>query len=109
VAVGRHRDAEAGPADDDPAREAALLHTFRHLVRVVGVVDRVGRVRADVLVGDTEPLEGLPDLLLQLEAGVVGAEDDPVAHLEAPVYRPPLGARGGPPEAQLASFFFASG
>ena len=74
--VGGERHADAGAADQDAAIEFAGRDRAPDLGRVVGIVDRLVRVGAEVAVRRAQLVERVLDQFLQLEAGMVCANRD---------------------------------
>ena len=74
--VGGDRGAHAAAADEHAALGAAVDHGPSHRLRGVGVVDGLRGVRAHVEHLVPVLAQQLRELLLEDEAGVVGADDD---------------------------------
>src|SRR6266545_852751 len=72
--VGGHAGAHSAAADEHGPLRAPVLHGQGHLLRVVGIIDGRGRVRAHVDHVVSLLAKGLRHLLLQREAGVVGPD-----------------------------------
>ncbi len=76
VPVGGDRHPDPRSADQDPARGLAALDRLGQPVRVIGVVDAVRRIGAEVhrLVAEVGEVAG--QILLELVAGVIRREQD---------------------------------
>ena len=67
------------PQSSTPRSRFAVGHPLRERMRVVGVVGRLGAVGAEVLDRRSpSSRERALELFLQLEAGVVGGDEDSV-------------------------------
>ncbi len=76
VAVGGHRDADAGAADQHAALGLARGHGVGHGHAEVRIVDRLGGVGAEVQHLETRLLQVALENLLQVEAGMIRRDRD---------------------------------
>ena len=86
-AVGRHRGPDAAAAQDDSAIGAMLAHRGAHCPGVIGVIDALAVVGADVqhlsVLARYEHFDGF----LQREAGVIRSDCYPHVQLSRPISR----------------------
>ncbi|SCM74367.1 hypothetical protein KL86PLE_130191 [uncultured Pleomorphomonas sp.] len=101
--VGGERDAEAGAADGDAELRPSGQYHPRRLLAPLGIVGALGGRRTDILDRVAARLEVSHDSLPEVDAGVVGGDDDLglVAHGLAPMLLSNCPAPRNAEESQL--------
>src|SRR5207248_5490919 len=80
MAVGGHRDPDAGAADQHPSLRAAVVEGRRHGIGKIGVVDGSAVMSPQIERDKAEPLELFDQQLLEVESGMIAGDGDGLGH-----------------------------